>query len=293
MAMNPTGAGQMNRRGFLRQLGCAAGAFVLGGSVIESLWEPDQLRVTRVSVAFANLPPSFEGLRIAQLTDVHHGPTVSLEFVQRAVEMANGLEPDLVALTGDYVYRGTEYIPPCMRVLGGLHAPLGVLAVLGNHDHWHGASLTREWMARVGIADLTNAAVPIRRGDGLLWVAGVGDLWEDTQRLDYALADAPANAPVLLLSHNPDYGELLTDRRVGLMLAGHTHGGQVNLPLFGPPILPLRYGRKYAVGLVRDDWKQAFVSRGVGTIIPAIRFRCRPEVALITLTRASQGDPVP
>lgn len=276
----------MSRRSFLRRLGCAATGLLLGGSVIDSLREPDQLRVTRVSVPFPNLPPGFEGLRIAQLTDLHHGPTVTLDFVQRAVDMANGLEPDLAALTGDYVYRGTEYIPPCIRVLGGLRAPLGVFAVLGNHDHWHGASLTREWMARVGIADLTNAAMAIQRGNDRLWVAGVGDLWEDTQRLDYALAGAPANAPVLLLSHNPDYAHLLTDRRVGLMLSGHTHGGQVNLPLFGPPILPLRYGRKYAVGLVRDDWKQVFISRGVGTIIPAIRFRCRPEVALITLTRA-------
>lgn len=291
--MDPTGAGQLSRRGFLRRLSCAAGALVFGGSIIDSLREPDQLRVTQVSVAFPNLPPAFEGLRIAQLTDVHHGPTVSLEFVQRAVDMANGLEPDLVALTGDYVYRGTEYIPPCIRLLGRLQAPLGVFAVLGNHDHWHGASLTREWMARVGIVDLSNSAVPIRCGDDWLWLAGVGDLWEDTQRLDYALADAPADASVLLLSHNPDYAHLLTDRRVGLMLSGHTHGGQVNLPLIGPPILPLRYGRKYAVGLVRDDWKQVFISRGVGTIIPAIRFRCRPEVALITLTRAPQGDPVP
>lgn len=225
-------------------------------------------------------------MRIAQLTDIHHGPTVSLGFVQHAVEMTRRLEPDLIALTGDFVYHGTEFIAPCFRALGTLRAPLGVFGVLGNHDHRGDPWFTRQCMVREGIADLTNASRWVRRGRQALCIAGVADLWEDEPNLDQALAQVPAKAPVLLLAHNPDYAEELTDRRVGLMLSGHTHGGQVNLPLFGPPVLPSRFGQKYASGLVRDGWKQVFVSRGVGTIIPPVRFRCRPEIALITLTRA-------
>jgi len=274
------------RRGFLHKLGCSLLALASAGVVADCLWEPHALKVYRQRVRLSGLPRSFEGLRIAQLTDIHHGPTVSLSLIRQAVRMANELSPDLTVLTGDYVYHGARYIEPCCRALGELRAPLGVFAVLGNHDHWDGAELVRQQMGQAGIALVDNTGRELRRGEGSLYLAGVGDLWEDEQRLEEALAGAPRHGVTILLSHNPDYNEHMDDRRVKLMLCGHTHGGQVDLPLIGPVVLPSRYGRKYKAGLIRDGWKQVYVSRGVGSIIPAIRFRCRPEVTLLTLTSA-------
>ena len=143
-------------------------------------------------------------------------------------------------------------------------------------------------MKRAGIVEVTNANRRLERSGESLWIAGVGDLWEDEQRLDRALAGVPADGTALLLSHNPDYNEQMDDRRVELMLCGHTHGGQVALPFVGPPIVPSRFGQKYAAGLVRDDWKQVYISRGVGTITPPVRSGCRPEVTLLTLRRSPQ-----
>lgn len=248
--------------------------------------EPRFLTVYRVNMTIPGLPRAFAGLRIVQITDIHHGPFLDISRVEASVDLANSLRPDLIALTGDYVHRSPRFIAPCHRALSALRAPLGVYGVLGNHDHWEDADLTKEEMKRAGIVELTNTNRWIERGGEWLCIAGVGDLWEDEQLLDRALAGAPENGAVILLSHNPDYNEQMNDRRVKLMLSGHTHGGQVVLPLLGPPLLPSKHGQKYASGLVRDGWKQVYVSRGVGVVWPPIRFRCRPEVTLITLQPA-------
>lgn len=282
----PTGgrpAAPVTRRAFLRRVGCAAAAALIpacgGYSLLEARW----LRIYRSEVPLRGLPPAFDGLRICQLTDIHHGPYLALERVQQAVAVANGLSPHLTALTGDYVHRRPDYITPCFEALAGLRAPLGIYGVLGNHDHWEDEHLTRQEMAGAGIVELTNAGAPLQRGGQWLWIAGVGDLWEDEQLPERALQGVPADGAAILLSHNPDYNEQLQDRRVKLMLAGHTHGGQVRLPLFGPPLLPSKFGHKYAAGLVEDGWKRVYVSRGVGTVTPPVRFACRPEVTLLTL----------
>lgn len=277
----------LSRRAFLTRLGCACvGAMVPASVGYAWAIEPRWLHVYRREVRIPGLPPTFEGLRLAQLTDIHHGPFLGVPRIQHAVALTNFLQPDVIALTGDYVHRSPRYIAPCQRALAGLQAPLGVYGVLGNHDHWEDAALTREEMARAGIMEITNMGVPLERNGQAIWIAGVGDLWEDEQRLEQALARVPPDGCVILLSHNPDYNEQMEDRRVKLMLAGHTHGGQVNLPLLGAPLVPSRFGRKYVADLVQDGWKQVYVSRGVGCITPPLRFRCPPEVTLLTLRPA-------
>lgn len=273
----------VTRRTFLKRVGCVAAAAFLpacgGYSLLEARW----LAVYRSELLLPGLPTAFDGLRVCQLTDIHHGPYLSLERVREAVDVANGLSPHLIALTGDYVHRKPDYISPCFSALAGLRAPLGVYGVLGNHDHWEDEHLTRQEMAQAGIVELTNAGRHLWRNGQMLCIAGVGDVWEDEQLPERALQGVPADGAAILLSHNPDYNEQLADRRVKLMLAGHTHGGQVRLPLFGPPLLPSKFGQKYAAGLVADGWKRVYVSRGVGTVTPPVRFSCRPEVTLLTL----------
>ena len=271
-----------NRRQFLKYAGLATWGAVLGGAAYPFL-EAKWCRVTEVAITVPRLPAAFAGTRLALVTDVHHGPFVPLWYVEHVVDLVNSLKPDLICLGGDYVHAGSRYIEPCIDTLGRLKAARGVYAVLGNHDHWESAALTHAALRKNGIADLTNTGVWFAGDAGRLRIGGVGDFWMDKPNLPRALGDMTKSDASVLLCHNPDYVEQIRDRRVGLALSGHTHGGQVVIPFVGAPRVPSRYGHKYLHGLVRTPYTQVYVSRGTGTILPAVRFNCPPEVVLMTL----------
>ncbi|HEX8203285.1 MAG TPA: metallophosphoesterase, partial [Isosphaeraceae bacterium] len=247
-------------------------------------------RVVRVTLGVPNLPRAFVGSTIAFLSDIHHGPFVPLGYIRDVVSTVNALEPEVVALGGDYVHKHRKYITPGIAELGRLEAKLGRFAVLGNHDHWEGPEETRAALADAGIDVVTNAGVWLERGGQRLRICGVGDLWEDTQDIAAAVGSATDRDAVILLSHNPDFVEDLRDRRVGLVLSGHTHGGQAVLPGYGAPWAPTRYGTKYLRGLVQGPVSRVFVTRGVGTVGPPARFFCRPEIVSITLVAAPSSS---
>jgi predicted MPP superfamily phosphohydrolase len=282
----------MDRRKFLKRSGLAALGSVVAGGVYPFL-EAKWCQVVRRTIALPNLPPPFRGTRVALLADVHHGPFVPLAYVRHVVAMTNALRPDIVALAGDYVHRHHSYIAPGIEELGKLDAVLGRFAVRGNHDNRsydddsHGSEnylpLSQAALADAKIPDLNNTGYWLERGGARLRICGVGDLWTDHQDLRSALGNAGGDETVLLLSHNPDFVESIRDRRVGLVLSGHTHGGQIIVPGRGAPVVPSRYGQKYLYGLVQGPCCQVFVTRGVGTVTPPVRFLCRPEVVLITL----------
>jgi len=271
------------RRVFLKR--CLAGTVGIGTAGLGySLFEAGWIRVHSTTVRVPRLPPPFSGTTLALLADIHHGPFTSLEYVQGLVQLTNSLSPDLIMLAGDYIHRDGQYIEPCIKALANLKSPNGVYGVLGNHDHWHGAQATSRAMKAGGIVEMTNSGVWIERDGVRLRLSGVGDLWEDVQDLDRALADTRQSETAILLSHNPDFVERITDPRVGLVLSGHTHGGQIVLPFVGAPRVPSRYGQKYLHGLVQTPHTQVFVTRGLGTVTPPLRFCCRPEITLITIT---------
>ncbi|MDK1030926.1 MAG: metallophosphoesterase [Planctomycetia bacterium] len=280
---------KLSRRRFLRR----AGLVVVGAAVATGVWsliEPRWLAVTHPRIVVPGLPGEFDGLKIALLTDIHHSSSFSLKRVVKTVRLANTLGADVIALCGDYVTgqggKGKRYIAPCIDALAELHAPMGVFAVLGNHDAWADAAFTRRRLESAGIDDLTNSGLWLRRGVARLRLAGVGDLWTERQDLSSALGDASDDDVAVVLAHNPDYMEEMSDSRVGLVLSGHTHGGQIYLPILGAPIVPSRYGQKYRAGLVRTPHSQVYVSRGIGLIKPAVRLFCRPELPVITLAAA-------
>ncbi len=231
-----------------------------------------------------NLPEAFSGLRIVHLTDLHHGPLVSLSFIEQVVERSNALRPDVIVCTGDYVHerKATGQIDAVWPVLSRLAAPEGVYSVLGNHDHWADGARSAYWLRRTG-QDIRHRAVSIARSGRRLWFAGAGDLWEDFRGLDGMLQGIPDNECRIVLAHNPDTADSVHAGRVDLMLSGHTHGGQVNLPFFGPPVLPVR-NKNYSSGLKRSvRGEQVFISRGIGWTIYPVRFNCYPEIALLEL----------
>jgi predicted MPP superfamily phosphohydrolase len=249
--------------------------------------EPRWLRVEHITIPVEGLGAAWQGARIALLSDTHCGPFTSPDYIAHAVDLANRLEPDLVLLLGDYVHGAASNLAPGIAPFANLQAREGVFSVLGNHDHWASRDTALRSLAAARVDRLDNRCARLsRRGDPLA-VVGVGDLMEDVQLLRQALRHVPADVPRIVLSHNPDYAELMPSNvRVDLMVSGHTHGGQVQIPLYGAPRLPSRYGRKYQEGLVRGPHCPVYVTRGVSTISPPVRFLCRPEITLIQLQPA-------
>jgi predicted MPP superfamily phosphohydrolase len=254
--------------------------------VYATLVEPRWLALERVTIPVAGLPSQAEDLQMVLLSDFHLGPDVDQEHVARAVRLALQVAPDLILIAGDFVSRA-QAIPACAEEVSRLRAPGGVFACLGNHDHWTAPDQVAAAMTGAGVAVLRNRAVELLDG---LWLAGVDDVWEQRADLDAALSDVPSHAQVTLLAHEPEFADAVAaDGRVALQLSGHTHGGQVCLPLLGPPILPY-LGRRYPAGHYHVGRLQLYVTRGVGLISPPVRFNCRPEVTLIELRAVRTMD---
>ncbi|MBM3979863.1 MAG: metallophosphoesterase [Planctomycetes bacterium] len=274
----------MNRRAFLKT---AAVALVPGAAATASygLYEAGWVEIVRKELALARLPRAFDGTRVAFLTDIHHGPFTSLDYIRSVVRTTLSLRPDLILLGGDYSLKDGKYIAPCFDVLAGLTAPMGVYGVLGNHDYWHGLAETKDGFRRARIEELTNRGVWFERGGARFRVCGVDDMWMGKVDMAAALGDATPADTCLVVSHNPDVAEKLRDVRVGLMVSGHTHGGQVVLP-GGAPFVPSNYGSKYLHGVCQAPATTVYVSRGLGCTSIPIRFGSRPELTLITLKSA-------
>jgi len=262
----------------------AGGAAAIAAAADAWVVEPRWIDVVRSDIVVKGLGSGWQGATIALMSDTHCGPFVSQARIEHAVSLANDLRPDLVLLLGDYVHRGERHIDPGIEPFGRLRASQGVYAVLGNHDHWDGRDRTLAALKRAGIPAMVNRGTTLVRGGDSLAVGGVGDFMEDLQEPGDAFRGVGESTPRILMSHNPDYAEQLPgDVRVDLMVCGHTHGGQVRLPGYGAPVLPSRYGQKYERGLVQGPNCRVYVTRGVGTISPPVRFLCRPELTLLTL----------
>jgi predicted MPP superfamily phosphohydrolase len=251
-----------------------------------ALNQVDQLSVTRRRLGLRHLPPEFEGFRIAQLSDIHHSETYSDEQVARAVAETNRLAPDLVVLTGDYITSTRRYVPRVTELLGGFTAPEGTYAVLGNHDFW----VDGEWIAgglrRHGVEVLRNAHTRLRRGGAALQLLGVDDLWVRRSDLGRAAAHTRPDEPRILLSHNPEVLPEAAARGIDLVLAGHTHGGQVALPVIGAPHMNSYYRGKTLAGHAVESGTQIYVNRGLGTVFAPVRLHCPPEITVLELYRA-------
>lgn len=250
-------------------------------------WHRARLETPDIAVGVRGLPAPFEGYTLALVTDLHHGPAVPTWWLERVADRVRELDTDLVVLGGDFVSHARTDIEGLEEVLARFHGRDGVVAVLGNHDHWVDPDRVAAAVERSGATLLLNRHRLIRRGAAVLAVGGVDDFTHGAVRPDEAFAGVAPEVPRVLVSHNPDLIEYLpAGLRVDVMLAGHTHNGQAHLPFLGPITAPSQFGRKYLHGLKRVAHTWLYVSAGVGSAwVP--RWRNPPEVPVIRLTTAT------
>ena len=267
---------------FLLAIGCLLGLW--------AFWlEPASFTIQQHDLKLQNWPSSCDGVKIAVLSDLHVGaPYITIDKIRSIVQKTNEQKPDLILLAGDYVIQGVvggHFTTPedIAEALQNLHAPLGVAAVLGNHDWWLDGNRMSNALNNVGITVLENQSQFLTQPSGCeLTLMGIGDFTTQHDDLQKAFSNVPVGNTIIAFTHNPDIFTKIP-ANVNLTIAGHTHGGQVNLPWLGRLIVPSDYGERYAAGHVVEDQRDLFVNTGIGTSILPVRFLVTPEISILTL----------
>jgi len=256
--------------------------------------EPTWLEINRHAIAMRDLGAGFQGLKVAHLTDFHCGPQVPLAYLEEALARTQAEAPDVIALTGDFVHKGYRHVKDAAKLFRNLKAPMGVFAVLGNHDFSVRNALgvrrypglhraVADSLADEGVTVLRNASQRFERGGDGFVIAGVDDLWSRECDPAGTLGGACPNTPRLVLSHNPQSVELFEKERFDLILSGHTHGGQIDWPGLGRVLLGKK-AKRWASGLYTHGDGHLYVNKGVG-FGWRFRFQTRPELAIFTLQK--------
>jgi predicted MPP superfamily phosphohydrolase len=254
-------------------------------------FEPASLHNQNHDISLSSWPSACDGIRVAVLADLHVGsPYNDVDKLERIVDLTLAAKPDLILLVGDYVIHGVlggRFVEPevIVKGLSRLSAPLGVFAVLGNHDRWYNTRRFENAFATVGIPVLEDSVVTLVSGQCKFSLVGLSDFWSGPRGYRAALSRLPPGEPALAFTHNPDIFPLLPES-VMLTFAGHTHGGQVHIPILGRLIVPSRYSQRYAAGHIIEQRRHLFVSPGLGTSILPVRFLVPPEVSVVTIRSA-------
>jgi uncharacterized protein len=290
---------RFSRRRLLVEGLCGVAGLALYAGEGERHW----LEVTQRDFFLSGLPTAFNGMRVVQLSDIHLDEFTEPFFLRHVIDRVNAIKPDLVLITGDFVTaESRSKASPSLRskksarvaawqcagILAGLDCK-AIYAVLGNHDFGVGPQGVVAALETNGITVLRNVCTPIERAGSRIWLAGLDDPLEGHpdpgQAIPEPIRNVP-NEPVILMCHGPDYADYLLGHPAGqsvdMMLSGHSHGGQIRLPLLGALVLP-PYARKYVEGWFRLGRLQLYVNRGIGTVGLPFRFDCPPEIAVFTL----------
>jgi predicted MPP superfamily phosphohydrolase len=257
-----------------------AGCYLYGREV-----EIRRVEINPLTLTLPRLAPEFDGYRIVQIGDIHLDDWTKPERLRGIVEKVNAQRPDLVAIMGDFASRSAKQLDT-RRLTGALRelrARDGVLTILGNHDYLTGVELIRRCIREASVTELVNDVHTLRRGGATLHVAGIDDIMEGGSRLDLVLRDLPDSGAAILLAHEPDFADVsAATGRFDLQLSGHSHGGQVRVPLLMRLALP-PFSQRYTSGLYRVDGMLQYTNRGLGFVDMRLRLLCRPEITVLTL----------
>jgi hypothetical protein len=274
-----------------------AAAFGLLGYGYSTKMELNWIEITNLTLKLPHLESAFQGLRLVQISDFHLGQWIDGERLERVFRMALEQAPDYLLLTGDYLEfrpykRPNEWatyeedLKLISSAFSQLPAFCPTIAILGNHDHKIDAGWVEQALSKAGVTVLRNSVLTIQRGNSQLHLAGLDDVSQKMDRLDILMESLPEDGAAILLAHEPDFADVAAaTQRFDLQLSGHSHGGQIVLPILGPPMLP-ELGRKYPSGLYNINDMLLYTNRGVGVTTVNARFNCRPEITVFTLERA-------
>lgn len=258
----------------------------LGGSLYTyaRYIEPGRIVVRSIALQLPHLTPAFNGYRIVQISDTHYDTWMTCERLNRIMDQVNTLNPDLIAMTGDFVSRRTRYeVNDLVPSFSQLRARDGVYAVLGNHDYRANVQNVREVIRLSGMMELSNKVHPIRRCEETLYICGLDDVGAQESRLDQVLDQLPPDGAAILLVHEPDYADVAAaPGRFDLQLSGHAHGAQINIPFIRHIFLP-PFAHRYYRGLHYSKNMALYVNPGLGLVGLPLRFRARPEITVFTL----------
>ncbi|WP_373280710.1 metallophosphoesterase [Paenibacillus pini] len=274
----------MTRRQFLKR----SGATLLGTGILAGgyawLWEPRQLDVTYHTLRFERLPAAFDGMKVVQFSDVHLGFYSNEAYIKRIMERIQQEKPDMICFTGDIVDGEAEPMRAYMPYLYSLQAPMGKFAVLGNHDFWGQPDKVMQMLGDCGFKVLVNANHIVKSQGHSIAIVGLDDQLLGTPDPDKGLQGIPEDMFTLLLMHEPDYADVTADYSFDIQLSGHSHGGQVRLPLLGALMLPLG-SKRYIKGMYKVGPRSMplYVNRGIGETHLPLRFMCKPELTVFTL----------
>jgi len=252
------------------------------------LWQfsSPKVEITTPSIMLPSLPDGFNGYRIAQISDFHLGTWLDAQAMFDIVDLVNQQEPDLIAITGDFIsFDLPKFLPDLVETLSNLKSKDGVIAILGNHDHYTDAASIREVLRRCQIFELKNQVYSIQRGSSKLFFAGIDDYMTGHSDLQKTISNIPQGEnTVILLAHEPDFADIsAASGRFAMQISGHTHGGQICLPIVGNLYLP-RYGRKYPSGKYLVEDMVLYTNRGLGTSWLKFRINCPPEITVFHLS---------
>lgn len=253
--------------------------------------EPKGFVVETVHLRLKRLPRVFSGFRVAQISDLHMGGWMNADRLHHVGDLVLAQKPDILVITGDFL-KGRSFsesakqgLHDLTKILSPLAASIPTFAVLGNHDYGINPEAIRGMLRACGITDLTNTASAMIRGEEKLYICGVDDIRHGDVRLEDVVARLEEGSPAILLAHEPDFADTsAATGKFDLQISGHTHGGQIVLPFYGPPVLP-PLGRKYPSGLYKIANMYQYTNRGVGTDTVSARVNCPPEITIFVLMR--------
>jgi predicted MPP superfamily phosphohydrolase len=246
-------------------------------------FNPDDFEVVKVEIKIQGLPTPFQGYRIVHISDIHYGQWISADRLKGVIGLINQQEPDIVAITGDFVSYSGKNIEDLIPALKEIHARDVVVAVLGNHDYWFSAERVRSILSESKIIELNNDVYTVTRNGFALYIAGIDSTTLKKNQLDKVLQKLPPNGPAILLVHEPDFADISAEtKRFSLQLSGHSHGGQFVIPKLGTPFRGDGF-RKYPLGRYQVGEMVQYTNRGIGTNAFWIRINCAPEITVIDL----------